>query len=293
MPRKDAWVAYGALAAVCFFWGTTYLGIRVALEGLPPALLISLRYWLSGSTLLAIAIWRGAHIPRGRELYTAAGTGAVVLGLGTGLLAFAEQTVPSGIASLFITTLPFWLVGVESLWGGERLHGPTIAGMCVGFAGTVLLLLPGGASVDSSMWSGFVLLQIGLIGWTAGSIYQRKQPAKANPLVIAAIQQLAAAVLYTPVFFLVPHAPVVWTVRATAALAYLVVFGSLVAYSAYVVAMKYLPVSIVSIYPYVNCVVAVWLGWLVYREPFGHREFLAMLVIFTGVGIVKWQGAKR
>lgn len=294
MEKKDVWIAYCALLAVCFFWGTTYLGIRIALEGLPPALLISLRYWFSGLILLGVAVWNGAHIPRGRELATAIGTGLVVLGVGTGLLAFAEQTVPSGLASLYITTLPFWMVGVEALWGGERLHWPTMAGMVVGFSGTALLLSPGGTAVDPSMWPGFALLQIGIVGWAVGSIYQRKQPVKASPLVTAGIQQLAAGMAFTVVYLVVPHGAVTWTPRVVTAITYLVVFGSLVGYSAYVVAMKRLPVSIVSIYPYVNAVVAVGLGWLFFREKFGPREFLAMAIIFAGVGIVKWQTtAKR
>ena len=192
----------------------------------------------------------------------------------------------------FYNHLSVWLVGVEAVTGGERLHGPTIWGwqsVCrYGDAGCT-----GGDAVSQSMWPGFVLLQIGIIGWTLGSIYQRKQISRSHPIVIAGVQQLAAGLIYIPVTFLVPHHSAVWTTRVTLAVVYLVIFGSLVGYSAYVVAMDRLPVSRGFDYPYVNAVVAVWLGWAFYRERFGLREFLSMLVIFAGVAIVKWQSAEQ
>ena len=293
MPRRANLFAYLALLSVCFFWGTTYVGIRIALEGLPPALLVSVRYWLSGGILLSAALFRGMALPRGRELLVAMGSGILVLGIGNGFLAFAEQTVPSGLASLFVTTSPFWLVGIEAVWGGERLHWPTLGGMAVGFAGTALLVAPGGVAVDRSMWIGFVLLQIGIVGWCFGSIFQRRAPSKVHPLVTAGVQQLTAGIVYLPVVLLLPNHPAVWSARVIWAVVYLVIFGSLVGYSGYIIAMNRLPVSIVSIYPYVNSIVAVWLGWLFYREAFGPREFISMLIIFTGVGIVKWQSSRR
>ena len=293
MLRRTNLFAYLALLSVCFFWGTTYVGIRIALEGLPPALLVSVRYWLSGGILLTAALLRGMPLPRGRELLVAIGSGILVLGIGNGFLAFAEQTVPSGLASLFVTTSPFWLVGIEAVWGGERLHWPTLGGMAVGFCGTALLVAPGGVAVDRSMWIGFVLLQIGIIGWCFGSIFQRRSPSSVHPLVTAGVQQLTAGLLYLPVMLLLPHHPAVWSARVIWAVIYLVIFGSLVGYSGYIIAMNRLPVSIVSVYPYVNSVVAVWLGWLFYREAFGLREFISMLIIFAGVGIVKWQGSRR
>lgn len=282
---------YIALIAVCFFWGTTYLGIRIALEGISPALLTTVRFWSSGSIILGVALLRGMGFPRGRDLIVAIFSGVLVLGIGNGFLAFAEQYVPSGLACLFITTSPFWLVAFEALLGGERLHLPTVGGMAVGFAGTAFLVAPGGTAVTRAMWPGFILLQIGIVAWTIGSIIQRRQASKVHPIVIAGIQQLTAGILYLPLTFLLPHHAALWTPRVIWAVVYLVIFGSIVGYSAYVVAMNRLPVSIASIYPYVNAIVAVWLGWLFYREAFGMREFLSMLIIFAGVAIVKWQSA--
>jgi len=128
---------------------------------------------------------------------------------------------------------------------------------------------------------------VGMAGWSFGSIYQLRQNSRAHPVIVGAVQQLAAGALLAPLIFLFRGHPIQWGVRGVSALFYLVFFGSIVGYSAYVYALDRLPVAIVSIYPYVNAVVAVALGWLFYREPFGLREALAMAIIFTGVAIVK------
>ena len=290
LRNHPLFLPYLALAAVCFFWGTTYLGIRMALETFPPLMLVSARYVLSGSIMMAFAQARRIYLPRGRELAAACFSGLLILGIGNGSLVFAETLIPSGIAGLIITISPFWMVGVEALLpGGERLHTPTIGGMAVGLAGASLLLTPdlGAHAIDHKLLDGFLMLQVGMAGWSFGSIYQRRQAAKAHPVIVGAVQQLAAGLVLAPFALLIrEHAPA-WSLRGTGALLYLVVFGSIVGYSAYAYALDRLPVAIVSVYPYVNAVVAVALGWLFYRERFGAREALAMAIIFAGVGIVK------
>jgi drug/metabolite transporter (DMT)-like permease len=286
-PQFRAWLA---LAAVCFFWGTTYLGIRVALETMPPATLVATRYLISGSVLLGAAFAVGAHVSKGRELWLTALFGAIILGIGNGALAFTEQWIPSGLAAMFVTTSPFWMVGLEAaLPGGQRLHGPTIGGMLVGLTGTLLLIAPGAIAngFGGPVWKGFLVLQFGCGAWSLGSILQRRHTTKAHPVVSGAIQQLATGIVYIPAAFLLPHAPVHWTWRGVGAVAYLVVFGSLIGYSAYIYALEHLPVSAVTLYNYVNPVVAVLLGYLVYRERFGLVEVLGMLIIFAGVALVK------
>jgi drug/metabolite transporter (DMT)-like permease len=290
LPRHPLFTAYLALGAVCFFWGTTYLGIRMSLESFPPLMLVSVRYMISGAILLLFARARGIYVPRGRELAAACFSGFFTLGVGNGALVFTELLIPSGMASLIITTQPFWMVGFEALLpGGERLHAPTIGGMAIGLVGASLLFTPnvGGHGIDRNVLHGFLLLQVGLAGWSFGSIYQRRQAGKAHPVIAGAVQQLAAGLILAPFALAIHEHPVQWSARGVGALLYLVCFGSLVGYSAYVYAMDRLPVAIVSIYPYVNAVVAVALGWLFYREPFGRREALAMAIIFAGVATVK------
>lgn len=283
--------AYAALVSVCFFWGTTYLGIRMALESFPPFLLVAARFILSGSILLAFAPARGLHIPRGRDLRIATITGVLILGIGNGVLVFSELLVPSGVAGLIITISPFWMVGIEAmLAGGEPLHLPAIFGMVVGLGGAALLFAPDlqAHSVNHNLLIGFLLLQVGMASWSFGSIFQRRNAGKAHPVIAGAVQQLAAGLATLPFALVVREHAVHWSARGVSAILYLVVFGSIVGYSSYAYALDRLPVAIVSVYPYVNAVVAVSLGWLFYREPFGLRETAAMLVIFAGVAIVKW-----
>jgi len=295
MSSRSSGAAYLALAAVCLFWGTTYLGIRMALDSFPPAVLIAVRYFLSGGILLLAARLTGAHLPRGRELRNTILSGLLVVGIGNGALVWAEQIVPSGLASLIITVSPFWFVIFEALIpGGIKPHAPAIFGLVIGFAGACILFLPGAGATtfQTGTLIGFLILQVGCIAWCLGSILQRRQKTEAHPVVTGAVQQLGSSLAFVPLALVIPHAPIVLKTRALWAVAYLVVFGSIVGYSAYAYTLARLPVAIASIYPYVNAVVAVALGWLFYREPFGTREFLAMLVIFLGVGIVKWQTAR-
>jgi drug/metabolite transporter (DMT)-like permease len=297
LPRHPLFKPYLALVAVCFFWGTTYLGIRMSLESFSPLQLVSIRYILSGGLMMAFALARGLHLPRGRELASVCFSGLLTLGIGNTALVFAETLIPSGIAGLIITISPFWMVGVEALLpGGARLHAPTIGGMAVGLLGALLLFTPDQGSAhafDRSLILGFFILQLGMAGWSFGSIFQRRRPGKAHPVIAGGVQQLATGLGLAPLALLAHEPAIHLNARGLSAMLYLVFFGSIVGYSAYVYALDKLPVAIVSVYPYVNAVVAVGLGWLFYREPFGLREALAMLVIFASVGVVKRYSLKQ
>ena len=262
----------------------------MSLETFPPLALVSIRYILSGGIMLAVARWRGIYLPRGRELRTACIAGFFTLCIGNGALVFAELTVPSGMAGLIITISPFWMVGMEALLpGGERLHAPTIGGMLVGLAGAALLVTQdsGAQAGHLGLLHGFLLLQFGMAGWSFGSIYMRRNAGKAHPIIAGGMQQIAAGVMLAPFALLIHEHPYEWSARGVSALIYLVFFGSIVGYSAYAYALDKLPVAIVSVYPYANSIVAVTLGWLFYREPFGSRQALAMAIIFAGVALVK------
>jgi drug/metabolite transporter (DMT)-like permease len=282
--------AYAALISVCFFWGTTYLGIRIALESLPPMTLVSLRYIASGSILLAACLWRRMALPDGKELWRTARNGVMILGVGNGCLALAETWIASGLAALIITVSPFWMIGLNALIPPrEPVRGATLAGMIVGLGGAALLVGPGalaGGAEGTALAKGFWILMLGCFSWSFGSLVQRKQRSAANPILSAAIQQLAAGVAVAPLAWFSGGA-IHWTPRGAWALVYLIVFGSLVGYTSYIYALKHLPVALVSVHNYLNPVVAVVLGWLFYREPFGPREAVAMAIIFFGVALVK------
>jgi drug/metabolite transporter (DMT)-like permease len=284
--------AYLALACVCVFWGTTYLGIRIALEAFSPVALMGIRYTISGGVMLIVARAMGAHLPRGRELWQTALFGMFALGIGTFTLSWSELTIPSGLAALFCTTSPFWMVGIEALMpAGERLHGPTIFGMLVGLSGVIFLVARTAFGLQKpapAMVTAFILLQLGLGAWALGSILQRRQVSRAHPFVSGAVQQFATGVAFLTAS-LVLHSRMTWTPRGIGAVAYLAVFGGIVGYSAFVYSMANLPIAVASLYNYVNPSVAVALGWLFYREPFGGREYIAMAIVFIGVAIVKRQ----
>ncbi|MBI5084942.1 MAG: EamA family transporter [Acidobacteria bacterium] len=290
MKRHPHFWAYAAMLSVCFFWGTTYLGIRMALETFPPMLLVSARFLLSGGILVLGSALAGAHLPRGRELWLTALNGVVVLGIGNGALVLAEVWIPSGMAALVITLGPFWMIGMNAvLPPRERIHLPTLLGMLVGLCGAVLLVGPGalqGGAAGEAWLRGFLVLQVGCVGWSLGSLLQRRQANRAHPIVAGGVQQLAAGVAFIPLALLFPG-EIHWSVRGVGAVLYLMTFGSIVGYSSYIYAMDKLPVAVVSLYNYVNPVVAVSLGWLFYREPFGWREAAAMCIIFAGVALVK------
>jgi drug/metabolite transporter (DMT)-like permease len=282
--------AYLALLAICFFWGTTYIAIRMSIETIPPVVLVCGRFMMSGALMLAGALAVRARLPRGRELWATALNGVLILGVGNTSLSIAELWIPSGMAALIITTSPFWMVGLDALLpGGSRLRMPTVAGILVGGAGAALLVAPQAMNVHAGerLWPAFLLLQLANFCWCYGSLRQLRLPTKASPIVNGAVQQLAAGLACLPFALFHSGPPVVWQPRAIAAALYLVIFGSIVGYSAYVYALDHLPVALVSLYTYVNPIVAVFLGWLFYREPFGRIEMAGMAVIFLGVAIVK------
>ncbi len=284
-------MAYLALAAVCFFWGTTYLAIRISLETLPPALMLGIRYVLSGGALLVGAKVAGMPIPRGRELWLTALCGVIGIGSGNGFLALAELRIPSGTAALFYTTAPFWMVGIDAfLPQGKKPLLATILGLFVGLFGVAYMIYP--AAIHEGMhgntWPGFLLIQLSAAGWSLGSLLQKRVHSHAPPFITGAVQQFAMGVASLSFGAVFEKMPAVVGTRATLALLYLVIFGSIVGYSAFIYVVKNLPVAIASIYYFVNPVVAVVLGWLFFREPFGVRSAIAMLIVFAGIGIVRW-----
>ncbi len=290
LKHHPLFVPYLAVGAVCLIWGTTYLAIRMALESFPPLVLVGMRFVLSGTILLVAARLSGVRMPVRRDVFYSALFGVIALGIGNGCLTFSEQSIPSSLAALLVTTSPFWMAGIEaSLPHGEPLRLPVAAGMLVGFGGTALLVGPSAwtEGLDGPIVQGFLILQMGCFSWGFGSILQRRMVGHVNAVVNGAIQQLAAGIAFLIPALLTDQDPIRWSLRGVSAFFYLIFFGSIIAYSSYIYALKKLPVAVVTIHTYVNPVVAALLGWLFYREPFGIRETAAMGVIFIGVAIVK------
>ena len=290
--EREKWGAYGAWAAVCFFWGTTYLAIRVGLETFEPMLFAGLRFVVAGGVLFFVmSRQRNVRLPVGREWFDLGGTGLMLLGVGNGAVVWAEQWVPSGMAALLVATSPFWAAALERTQkGGERVGLRGMAGMAVGFAGLALMVGPQlfGDEVNGKYLLGVILIQVGCFSWQAGSVYTKRRPTGVSPLMASAVQMLWAGAALTLVGTLAGEwGGMRFGARSVGALVYLIVFGSVVAYSAYMYAIQKLPLPFVSTYSYVNPLVALVLGWLVLAEPLGWREGAAAFVILLGVALVK------
>ncbi|MGH9901644.1 MAG: EamA family transporter [Pyrinomonadaceae bacterium] len=292
MTSREKFAAYTAWAAVCFFWGTTYLAIRVGLETFPPMLFAGVRFVAAGSVLFFVmSRQRGARLPIGREWLDLGVVGLALLGVGTGAVVWAEQWIPSGMAALLVATSPFWVASLERFRaGGERVGLSALVGMLVGFGGLALLVAPElfGAELSSRYIWGVVAIQVGCASWSAGSVYAKQRPTGVSPMMSAAVQMLIAGAALSAIGTVAGEwSAVAVSGRSLGALVYLIVFGSIVAFGSYTYAMQKLPLSVVSTYSYINPVIAVLLGWAVLAEPLGWRVAGATAVILAGVALVK------
>lgn len=293
-PRALAWAAF---AVVCIVWGTTYLAIRIALDTIPPLLMTGARFTIAGLIMLTISSVRGEGIPRDRRtLLNLLLIGFLMVGIGNLAVVWAEQWVPSGLAALLVATAPFWMAMIESFrTGGERLDLRSGIGMALGFFGVALLVSPG----VSGAWSvGFLLgalaIQVGGICWQLGAVHGKYNVAHVPVMMSAALQMLFGGVIVSVVSVALGEpARFSLTPRTFAALAYLTLFGSVVAYSAYVFVLAHMRTIHSSLYAYVNPVVAVFLGWLILSEPLTLLSIMAMVVILAGVALVQSSGWTR
>ena len=278
-----------ALGAVYLIWGSTYLAIRFAIETMPPFLMAACRYLTAGALLYGWSRLRGAPRPSLLHWRSAVAVGAFLLLGGNGGVVWAEQRVDSGLAALLISTEPLWIVLLFWLGSGrKRLHPRVIAGMLLGFAGVMLLVRPG--SSDSVDLLGAAALVLASLSWAWGSLYGQRAALPASPLTATGMQMLGGGALLL-VASAVTGEPARFTLAAVSArsllaLAYLVVFGAIVAFTAYVWLLRVAPPVLVSTYAYVNPVVAVFLGWALAGEPLTARILGAAAVILTGVVLI-------
>ena len=292
---KERRLAYFAWIAVCLIWGTTYLGIRICLESIPPALMGGLRWTLAGSLLAAYVLARGETLPPMSRWGGIALMGFLLLGLGNGGVVFAEQWVPSGLAAVMVATSPFWMAGVEAtLRDGEKLSGKTIAGLLIGFSGILVLVWPDLTMdrADRRFLAGVIALQIASFGWALGSAYSRRHARNDHILGTTALQMLAGGLMMLAAGTLRGEwGSLFFTQRTTISLLYLSTLGAIGGFVAYTYALRHLSVSFVSLYAYINPVIAVALGVALLGEPFDRRMATAAALVLAGVAIVRWKTA--
>lgn len=289
-PDPSRTLLLGAFGIVYVVWGSTYLAIRIAIETIPPLLMAGARFLVAGGVLYAWARVRGAPPASARAWRDAALLGALFLFLGNGGLVWAETRVPSGLAAVLAATTPLWTVVIERLRGRTDTVRPAVyAGLILGLGGVVLLMVPGGHEAPLDLLGAGVVLVAALV-WAYAMVLTRSLTLPDSGALSAAIQMLAGGALLVTAGSLGGE----WSgfafgaasVRSLLGLGYLIVFGSLVAYSAFTWLLRVAPAGRVSTYAYVNPVVAVLLGWLLASEPFGTRELAASAVIIAGVALI-------
>jgi drug/metabolite transporter (DMT)-like permease len=281
--------ALAAYLVVCVVWGSTYLAIRVGVAVLPPFLFAGLRFLIAGVLVLGAALALGDRLPRRAvDWRTQAIVGVLLLAGGNAFVVWAEQYTASGVASIFVVTVALWMAFFDAVipGGAGDLTWRVVAGLLIGFLGTALLVGASPGEILRADLRGPIALTGASASWSLGSVYGKRHRTETSPYVGAALQMIAGGVAVA----LIGTALGEWgrwhlTARGAGALAYLVVFGSILGYSAYTYALRHASPTIVGTYAYVNPVIAVLLGWLILREPVTGRTFVAMSLI---VGAVIW-----
>lgn len=289
-----------ALLLVYVFWGSTYLAIAMAIETIPPFFMASMRFLIAGSLLYGYmrlikkepvlpGNWKSAWI-----------MGALLLLFGNGGVVYAQQFVPSGIAALMVGSGPFWFMLLGWLWLKDARPGPmALAGLLIGFTGLAILIGVDdlGGSVGLVPLPAAIMLLIATITWSVGSIYAKTLDHATSPMMLSAMQMLTGSVLMFFAGILHGELPqfsleaIHWS--SVAALLYLVVFGSLVGYSAYLYVLRHASPALASTYAYVNPVVAVFIGWALADEPVNQRTIVAASMIVGAVILLSWPRRKQ
>lgn len=287
-----------ALGGLYFIWGSTYLAIRFAIETFPPLLMASLRFLVAGSILYAWARWRGAPRPSGLLWRTAALSGGLMLLGGNGSVVWAEQYVPSGLVALLIATVPLWIVLQDWIWGRSGTPGAGVLfGILWGLGGVTLLVTGSeiGKAGPQDLLGGLLVL-MGALSWAAGSLVARYGDRPDSAALGNGMQMLAGGAGLLLVGFLRGELPDLdpGAVSGSSLLAilYLVVFGSLLAFSSYIWLLRNTTPAVASTYAYVNPVVALLLGWALAHEPLSFRTALAAFIILTAVMLITTRRTK-
>jgi drug/metabolite transporter (DMT)-like permease len=282
-----------ALGLVYVIWGSTYLAIRAAVTTMPPYLFAGVRFLVAGGVLYALSIRRGdpvADRPGRRQWTSATIAGGLLLLGGNGGVAWAEQHIPIGVTALVIATVPLWMVVLGRVVFGDRITLREAIGVLVGFGGLVLLVGVKGSDTKALDLVGVGVALVAAVSWATGSLYSRRAALPKRALVSAAMQMLAGGVLLlvtaaaTGEFADVHLAHI--SPQSWAGLAYLIVFGSLIAFNAYAWLLQNARISLVSTYAYVNPVVAVFLGWAILSEPITWVTLVAGVVIVVAVALI-------
>lgn len=282
-----------AFACIYFIWGSTFLGIRIAIDTLPPLLMCAVRLLSAGLMLLVWARATGASWPKGAELRNAAIVGVLLPAIGNGSVTLGTTHVPSGLVALLVATIPLWMALLGSFGPGAiRPSAQAVAGLGLGLAGIALLLGPSLAhAAQAEFPAAWALIPIaGALSWSWGSLWSRRVRMPASPLASTGVGMLSGGAFLLIVsavageFARFDLARVTW--MSVAALAYLSVFGSVVGFSAYLYLLRHVPPTLVATYAFVNPIVAMALGWMFAHERLSARSLSAAALVLVAVVLI-------
>jgi len=288
--KKSLFIAYIALAAVCLIWGTTYLGLRIGVTQFPPFLFSLLRFMIAGPILVGFMLTAGkVPWPDLTTLRNQAVSGFFMVTLGISVVGWSEVYISSGVAAVICSMMPVWTIVINLVvTKDERPNWLIIVGLVTGLTGILLIF---GEHLtefsDSHYTTGIVLTFLANLCWAIGSIYIKKKNQHSNPFLNAGLQMLFGGLFLIPLSLLLDdYSSIRWSEPVVYSLLYMALVGSVAAYACYSYAIKHLPMTLVSLYAYINPIVAVLLGWLLLNEKLNTRIGIAIGIVVLGVYIV-------
>jgi len=288
--KKDLLIPYIALGAICLIWGTTYLVLRIAVLHFPPFLFVTIRQLLAGGLLIGFMLISGQAVwPDRGHVIRQAIAGFFMISLGNGLVAWAEVVIPSGVAAIICSLMPMVVILINlGMSKDDRPTVPILLGVLLGLGG--ILMIFGEHLVEFSKIEyqlGILVIFVAVVSWAGGSVWLKKRGNDGNPFLNAGLQMFFGGIWLIPSALLFDDfTRVTWSVEAFYSMIYLVLIGSIVAYACYSYVLRKLPMTIVSLYAYVNPIVAVILGWMVLGEKLNLKIGIAILITVAGIYIV-------
>jgi drug/metabolite transporter (DMT)-like permease len=288
--KRQAILAVLALAAVCLIWGTTYLALRVGVTDFPPFIFSAMRQLMAGTILVAVMLTAGkVKFPDWSVVRTQAIAGFFMFTMGNGLVGWAEVHVSSGLAAIISSMVPIWIILLNmKVSNDEKPNFPIVAGLLIGLSGIIMIFGQhlNEFSNPAYQW-GIGAMFVANISWAAGSVWIKRKNQESNLFMNAGLQMLFGGVFMLPFSAAFDdYSQFQFTSSIAFALIYLILIGSIVAYICFTFAIKHLPMTIASLYAYINPLVAVLLGWILLGEKFTLNIFIAMLIVVAGVYLV-------
>lgn len=290
MNTRNNLLAYFALGAVCIIWGTTYLALRVGVTQFPPFLFSGIRFLIAGPLLLGIvAIFRKVSFPSKKVLLQQAISGLLLCAFGVGIVGWSEMYVSSGLAAIICSVMPIWVMLINlAVTSDDTPALPVVIGLLIGLAGIVLIFGEHVADFSEPSYTlGICMTFTGNICWAFGTVWVKKKTMSTDPFLAAGLQMLFGGIFLMPMSLLFDdYAAIHWTSDTMSALIYLILFGSVAAYACYSYAIKKLPMTIVSLYAYINPMVAVILGAIILQERLNLRIGIGIFITLAGIYVV-------